>query len=70
MHALSVMPEEIQAMTTRADKDEHAFQQAIERERVACLKVQRLSFALWTFAAGVTGFATGGYCVYRIMKKR
>src|SRR5690606_7804838 len=61
---------EVTIMATKADKDEQAFQAAIDRERVACLQVQRLSFALWTIAAGVTGFATGGYCVYRIMKKR
>ena len=57
-------------MATKADKDDHAFKEAIDRERAACLQVQRLSFALWTVAAGVTGFVTGGYCVYRIMKKR
>lgn len=61
---------EITIMATRADKEEDAFKEALDRERAACLQVQRLSFALWTVAAGVAGFVSGGYCVYRIMKKR
>ena len=57
-------------MTTRADETEDALRQALEREKSACLRAQRVSFALWTLGAGVTGFMTGGYVVYKIMKKK
>lgn len=57
-------------MATRAEETEEALRQAIDREQTACIRAQKVSFALWTLGAGVAGFISGGYCVYRIMKKR
>ncbi|MEZ4453083.1 MAG: hypothetical protein R3B09_26720 [Nannocystaceae bacterium] len=57
-------------MATRADETEEALRQAIEREKNACIRAQRVSFVLWTLGAGVAGFISGGYAVYTIMRKR
>lgn len=57
-------------MATRAEETEEALRQAIEREKSACMRAQKVSFALWILGAGVVGFATGGFATYKLMRKR
>ena len=57
-------------MATRAEETEEALRQSIEREKTACIRAQKVSFALWVLGAGVAGFIGGGFATYKLMKKR
>jgi len=46
--------------------DEEAVQDALDREREALLKCQRLRFWLGVGASGTVGFALGAFTTYQI----
>ncbi|MBK8259816.1 MAG: hypothetical protein IPK80_19715 [Nannocystis sp.] len=57
-------------MTTRADDLNRALDESINREKDACLRAQRLSYAVVALGASVAGYAAGMYTAYRLMERR
>jgi len=53
-------------MATILTPDEEACRQAIERERDALLKVQKMKFWLAVSASGAVGFTLGAFTTYQI----
>jgi len=57
-------------MTTRADDLNRALDDSIHREKDACLRAQRLSFAVVALGAGVAGYAAGVFTAYKLLDRR
>ncbi|MBK8262804.1 MAG: hypothetical protein IPK80_15900 [Nannocystis sp.] len=57
-------------MQTREDEINRALEDSITRERDACIRAQRLTFAVVALGAGVTGYAAGVYMTYKFMERR